>query len=104
MHAEAVERGAMPSKGGLIEDIGRAVTCSECDVEYHLYFDKEAEAAVTFCSILADEIVTALHPDHGSNVVLDLAALKPEQSWKLQVWWSMRIPLTRSLKKKPNIP
>lgn len=72
MHAEAVRHDAMPSKQDLIQDQDHTVTCAECNVEYHLHYDSEAEASATFCSILADEIVTARHPDHNSNVVLDL--------------------------------
>jgi hypothetical protein len=104
MHAEAVKPGATPSKRGLMEDTSRQVTCSECSVKYHLHYDKEAEPAVTFCSILANEIVTARHPDHSSNVFLDLVALKPEQAEKPEVVWSTRAPLMSSLKKKPHIP
>jgi len=104
MHAEAVKPDAMPSKRGLIEDMSRPVTCGECNVKYHLHYDKEAEAAVTFCSILADEIVTARHPDHNDNVVLDLVALGPEHPREPEVVWSIRTPLTSALKKKPDIP
>jgi hypothetical protein len=104
MHAEAVKPGATPSKRGLMEDMSRPVICSECSVKYHLHYDKEAEPAVTFCSILANEIVTARHPDHSSNVFLDLAVLNPEQSRKPEVAWSIRTPLMGSLKKKPDIP
>ena len=85
MHAEAVRYDDMPSRRGLIQDEGYAVTCAECDVTYHLYYDSEAEVLATFSSILADEIVTARHPDHSSNVVLDPAALDRElernQKW-----------------------
>jgi hypothetical protein len=104
MHAEAVKPGAMASKRGLIEDIGRPVMCSECNVNYHLHYDNEAEPAVTFCSILANEIVTARHPDHKCNVFLDLAGLNPEQSRKPEVVWSIRTPLMSPLKKKRDIP
>jgi hypothetical protein len=104
MHAEAVKHGAMPSKRGLIEDMSRAVTCGECNVKYHLHYDKDAEASVTFCSILANEIVTARHPEHNSNVFLDLAGLNPEQSRKPEVVWSIRTPLMSSLRKKRDIP
>jgi hypothetical protein len=104
MHAEAVKPGAKASTRGLMEDLNRPVMCSECNVKYHLHYDQEAEAALTFCSILANEIVTARHPDHGSNVFLDLAALIPEQSRKPEVVWSIRTPLMSSLKKKPDLP
>ena len=104
MHAEAVKTGAIASRRGLIEDMSRPVICDECYVKYHLHYDKGAEAAVTFCSVLANEIVTARHPDHSSSVSLDLAGLNPEQSRKPEVVWSIRTPLTSSLKKKPDVP
>src|ERR1700686_1956026 len=104
MHAEAVRHDAMPSKQGLIQDEKHPVRCAECDVEYHLHYDSEAEASATFCSILADEIVTARHPDHTSNVVLDLAPLDQGQGRKAKVVWSIRIPLAAPLKKKPDVP
>ncbi len=103
MHAEAVRYDAMPSKRGLLHDESRPVTCGECEVKYLLHYDTEAEASVTFCSILADEIVTARHPDHSSYVVLDLSALGQEQSQKPEVVWSIRTPLVGSLKKRPDI-
>jgi hypothetical protein len=78
MHAEAVRYDAVPSKSELIHDENSPVTCGECSVKYSLYYDSEAEASATFCSVLADEIVTARHPEHGSNVVLDLATLNRE--------------------------
>jgi hypothetical protein len=104
MHAEAVKLGTMPSRRGLMEDIIRPVMCSECNVRYHLHYDKEAEAIITNCSILANEIVTARHPDHTSNVFLDLADLAPERSRNAEVVWSIRTPLMISLKRKPDIP
>lgn len=104
MHAEAVRYDAMPSKRGLLHDENRPVKCGECDVKYYLHYDTEAEISVTFCSILADEIVTARHPDHNSNVVLDLAALDQKQSQKPEeVAWSIRTRLVDALKKKPDI-
>ncbi|MCU1304150.1 MAG: hypothetical protein JWQ87_4434 [Candidatus Sulfotelmatobacter sp.] len=102
MHAEAVRYDAMPSKPGLLHDDGRPVRCDECDIKYHLHYDSEAETSITFCSILADEIVTALHPEHRSNVVLDLAPLGENHSQKSEVLWSIRIPLVIPLKKKPK--
>ena len=106
MYAEAVRYDAMPSKRWLLHDESRPVKCGECDVKYYLHYDSEAEASVTFCSILADETVTARHPDHSSNVVLDLTALKKKHSQKPkeEVVSSIRIPLVGLLKKKPNIP
>ena len=74
MHAEAVRYVRCRSKRGLLHDESRPVKCDECNVRYYLHYDRYAEASVTFCSILADEIVTARHPDHSGNVVLDLAA------------------------------
>ena len=103
MHAEAVRHDAMPSRRGLLGDESRPVTCGECEVRYYLLYDTEAAPSVTFCSILADEIVTARHPDHSSYIVLDLSALGQEQSQKPEVVWSIRTPLLVSLKKKPDI-
>jgi hypothetical protein len=105
MHAEAVRYGAMPSKEGLIQDICHPATCAECSIKYHLYYDGEAEPSATFCSILADEIITARHPEHSNNVLLDLTTLgqKPPQKSE-EVVWSIRIPLLGLLRKKPGIP
>jgi hypothetical protein len=72
MYAEAVKRGSNPSKPGLIFDRGRVMTCAECDVGYHLYYDRDAETKSTLCSILAAEIITARHPDHRQSIVLEL--------------------------------
>jgi len=104
MHAEAVRYDAVPSKQGLIRDESHPVTCSECPVRYDLHYDREAEASATFCSLLADEIVTARHPDHGGNVVLDLTAVERGQGRKPEAKWSIRIPLVNQLKKKPDLP
>ena len=101
MHAEAVRHDAMPSKPGLLHD-ERPVRCGECDVKYDLHYDSEAEASITLCSILADEIVTARHPEHSGNVVLDLTSPGPKQ--KSEVVWSIRTPLFGLLKKKPDVP
>ena len=101
MHAEAVRHDAMPSKRGLLHDESRPVKCGECDVKYYLHYDSEGEASITFYSILADEIVTAPHPDHHSNVILYVAAPDEAQS---EVVCSIRIPLVTSLKRKPGIP
>lgn len=102
MYAEAVRDGAIPSKQGLLFDESHPVKCSECNVAYLLHYDDEAEAVFTFCGILADEIVTARHPDHAGNVVLDLVALDRAQQGKTQVVWSTRISLSNLLKKKPD--
>jgi hypothetical protein len=76
------------------------VTCGECNVKYHLHYDSEAPVSVTFRSIVADEIVTARHPDHSGSVVLELASLDREQSLKREVVWSTRTHLVSLLKKK----
>jgi hypothetical protein len=102
MHAEAVRDDAVPSKQGLLRDESHPVKCLECNVAYLLHYDDEAEAALTFCGILADEIITARHPDHASNVVLDLVALNQAQQGKAQVVWSTRSSLSSLLTKKPD--
>lgn len=104
MHAEAVRHDAIPSKQGLLFDESHPVKCAECNVKYYLHYDSEAESSFTFCSILAEEIVTARHPDHSGNVVLDLVALDREQGRKTQVVWSIRTPLASPLNKKPGHP
>jgi hypothetical protein len=104
MHAEAVRYGAMPSKEGLIQDIGHSAICAECSIKYHLYYDDEAEPSATLCSILADEIVTARHPEHSNNVLLDLTILGQKPQKAEEVVWSIRTPLLGLLKKKPGIP
>ncbi len=103
MHAEAVRDDATPSKEGLFRDESHPVKCSECDVNYVLHYDNEAEAALTFCGILAEEIVTARHPVHAGNVVLDLVALHRAQQGKTPVVWSTRTSLSSLLKKKPDL-
>ena len=102
MHAEAVRDDAIPSKQGLFRDESHPVKCSECNVAYLLHYDNEAEALFTFCGILADEIVTARHPDHAPNVVLDPVALDRTQQGKTRVVWSTRSSLSNLLKKKPD--
>lgn len=102
MHAEAVRDDAVPSKQWLLFDENHPVKCSECDVAYLLHYDDEAEAVFTFCGILADEIVTARHPDHAGNVVLDLMALNRAQQEKTQVVWSTRTSVSNLLKKKSD--
>ena len=103
MHAEAVRDDATPSKEGLFRDESHPVKCSECDVNYVLHYDDEAEVALTFCGILAEEIVTARHPDHAGNVVLDLVALDRSHQRKTRVVWSTRTSLSSLLKKKPDV-
>ncbi len=103
MHAEAVRDDATPSKEGPFRDESRPVKCSECDVNYALHYDDEAEASLTLCGILAEEIVTARHPDRAGNVVLDLLALDRTQQRKRRVVWSTRTWLSSLLKKKPDL-
>jgi hypothetical protein len=103
MHAEAVRDDAIPSKQGLFSDESHRVNCSECNVKYVLHYDGEAEAALTFCGILAEEIVTARHPDHAGNVVLDLTALDQAQRRNTRVVWFTRTSLSHLLKKKPDL-
>jgi hypothetical protein len=103
MHAEAVRDDTTPSKEGLFCDESHPVKCSQCDVNYVLHYDNEAEATLTFCGILAEEIVTARHPDHAGNVVLDLLALDRAQQRKASVVWSTRTSLSSLLKKKPDL-
>jgi hypothetical protein len=100
MHAEAVRDDAIPSRQGLYRDESRLVKCSECNVAYFLHYDDEAEASLTFCSILAEEIITARHPDHTGNVVLELVGLDRAQRGKTPVVWSTRTSLTSLFKKK----
>ena len=102
MHAEAVRHDATPSKPGLMVDQSHCVKCSECDVAYLLHYDDEAEALFTFCGILADEIVTARHPDHAPNVVLDPVALDRTHQGRTRVVWSSRISLSKLLRKNPD--
>jgi hypothetical protein len=103
MHAEAVRDDALPSKQGPCRDESHLVKCSECDVNYVLHYDGQAEAALTFCGILAEEIVTARHPDHAGSVVLDLSALDQSQRRNTQVVWFTRTSLSDLLKKKPDL-
>ena len=77
--------------------------CAECDVKYYLHYDSEAEASITLCSILADELVTARHPEHGNNVLLDLTTLGQNRQKSEEVVWSIRTPLFGLLKKKPGV-
>ncbi len=70
MHAEAVKIGARPSKIDLMHDARRALNCEECDARYYLYYDNDAEGSFTHWSLLAEEIITARHPQHTDNVVL----------------------------------
>ena len=103
MHAEAVRDDATPSKEGLFRDESHPVKCSKCDVNYVLHYDDEAEVSLTFCGILAEEIVTTRHPDHTGTVVLDLVPLDRAQQRKRRVVWSTRTSLSSLLKKRPDL-
>ena len=72
MHIEVVKQGGVPSKSGLIHDSSRTMTCAECDVSYHLYYDREGEMRSTLSSILAAEIINARHPNHEQRFALEL--------------------------------
>lgn len=76
MYAEAVKQGATPSKPGLLYDAGHPLTCDECDVKYYLYYDGEAEPSFTSLSLLAGELITARHPHHRNNILLELPGQK----------------------------
>ena len=71
MHAEAVRLGARPSKFGLMSDANRTMKCEECGVCYRVHYDRDAEGSVTHWGLLAQEIITARHPGHTDNVVLN---------------------------------
>ena len=71
MQAEAVKVGLHPSRIGLMRDASYVLACKECDARYHLYYDSDAERSLTYWSLLAQEIITARHPQHINNVVLD---------------------------------
>ena len=72
MHIEAVKRGGVPSKPGLIHDRSRPLICAECDASYDLHYDREAESKSTVCSILAAEMISARHPDHEERIAVDI--------------------------------
>ena len=99
MHAEAVRGDATPSKEGRFRDESHPVKCSECDVNYVLHYDNETEVSLTFCGILAAEIVAARHPNHTGNVVLDLVALDRAQQRKTRVVWAPRTSLSSCSRK-----
>ncbi len=86
-----------------MSDLAFIKVASECNVKYVLHYDSEAEAALTFCGILAEEIVAARHPDHAGNVALDLTALDQAQRRNTQVVCSTRTSLSHLLKKKPDL-
>ena len=76
--------------------------CSECDGNYVLPYDDEAEVALTFCGMLVEEIVTACHPGRAGSVGLDLVALDRSHQRKTRVVWSTRTSLS-SFKKEPDL-
>jgi hypothetical protein len=98
-HAVAVRNHAIPSKQGLLFDQSHPAKCSECNLAYLLHYDEEAEVVFTLCGIWAEEIVTARHPEHAANVVLDPVALDRAQPGKTQLVWSTRISAVQFLKK-----
>lgn len=72
MHAEGVKVGLRPSQLGLKHDACKVLSCEECHAQYQLYYDSDAEGSFTYWSLLAQEIITARHPQHTDNVALDL--------------------------------
>ena len=84
VYIEAVKRGGVPSRPGLIHDDSRPLACAECDAIYELHYDREAEAKSTLWSILAAEIISARHPNHEQRIAIDLPTNMRETS-KMQV-------------------
>jgi hypothetical protein len=102
MHAEAVRRGGIPSRPGLIHDTSRAISCAECNANYDLHYDFDAEMSSTLCSVLAAEIITARHPDHEPSLVLELPEIGTRKS-KKEIAWSIRLDLRDLHNKKLDI-
>jgi hypothetical protein len=71
MHAEAVKSRALPSKIGLMRDARTALNCEGCDACYYLHYDGDAVGSLTYSRLLAQEIITARHPNHTDIVVLN---------------------------------
>jgi hypothetical protein len=71
VYLEAVRVGVGPPNIGLTYDAGRALTCEECDAQYHLYYDSDAEGSLTDWRLLAQEIITARHPHHTDYIALN---------------------------------
>jgi hypothetical protein len=71
MHVEVVKVGAIPSRGHLMHDSRCELSCGECQASYYLYYDSEAEFSFTHWSMLAEEIITARHPDHRDRILLN---------------------------------
>src|SRR5438067_13935806 len=102
MRAEAVKDGAIPSKPGLKHDSRQVLTCGECGLKYRLHYDLEAEISFTLYSVLANEIITARHPHHDSNVTLELSTLREELPGKREHAWPVRREST-NLNGKPYL-
>jgi len=73
MHAEAVRIGALPSRLGLTNDVGRTLDCEQCGAQYQLHYDVDAEQLCSLWIALAREIITARHPHHTAHIVLDMS-------------------------------
>jgi hypothetical protein len=71
MHAEAVAIWARASKVGLIQDASTALNCEECGASYYLHYDSDAEVSFTHWKVLAQELITAHHPNHKEIIVLN---------------------------------
>jgi hypothetical protein len=71
MYLEAVKVGVSVPNIGLTYDAGRALTCEECDTQYHLYYDGDAEGSLADWSLLAREVITARHPHHTDYIALN---------------------------------
>lgn len=63
--------GARPSTIELMHDARSTLNCEECGARYQLYYDPEAEGSFTYWSMLAREVITARHPHHTDNLVLE---------------------------------
>lgn len=73
MHAEAVRIDARPSRAGLANDVGRTLHCEECDTQYQLHYDADAESLCAMWAALAREMITARHPRHTARILLDMS-------------------------------
>jgi hypothetical protein len=70
MHAEAVKLGARPSRFGLKSDAHCSIKCEACLVCYRVHYDLDAERLITHWNLVAQEVITARHPDHKDSVTL----------------------------------
>ena len=77
----------MPSKPGLKHDSRQVLACGECRLKYRLHCDRQAELSFTLYSLIANEIITARHPHHDTNVVLELSFLRGELPRKREYAW-----------------